>query len=75
MVEWLIIQLHILEFPVSNLRPETGYPELRFRDLPHSPGECRDSTLKLGHGRFIPNPLQFFFYVSPFHTAVSSLSY
>jgi hypothetical protein len=27
MVEWLTLQLHILEVPGSNLGPETGYPD------------------------------------------------
>jgi hypothetical protein len=32
------------------------------------PGECRDSILKLGNDRFLPNPLQFIIiYLSSYH--------
>jgi hypothetical protein len=33
-----------------------------------SPCECRDSILKSGHGRFIPNPFQYITHQSPFHS-------
>jgi hypothetical protein len=47
------------EVPGSNIGPETGYPDwgsLWFSWVP--PGECWDSTLKLDHNRFLPNPFQ-----------------
>jgi hypothetical protein len=31
---------------------------------PVPPGKCPDSTLKLGHDRFLPNPFQFIIYLS-----------
>jgi hypothetical protein len=35
-----------------------------------SPGECRDSTRKLGRNRFVPNPFQFIaIHLSPYHRA------
>jgi hypothetical protein len=39
------------------------------------PDECWDSTLKLGHDRFLPNPFQFTIQLSPFHSMPCSLSY
>jgi hypothetical protein len=48
------------EGPVSNLDPESGYPDLGiswFSSVP--PGKFRDSTLKLCHDRFLPRPFQF----------------
>jgi hypothetical protein len=39
------------------------------------PGECRDSALKSGRYRFLPNPFQFVIHVSPFHSTQYSLSY
>jgi hypothetical protein len=39
-----------------------------------SAGKCRNITLKLGHDRFVPNPLQFIFHLSHFCLMVHSLS-
>jgi hypothetical protein len=35
---------------------------------PVNPGNCWDSTLKLGHDRFLPHPIQFIIHVSYFHS-------
>jgi hypothetical protein len=32
-IEWLTLLLRILEVPVSNLGPETGYPDRVFPDF------------------------------------------
>jgi hypothetical protein len=37
------------------------------------PGECRNSTLKLDHARFLPNPFHFIINLSPFHSTLYSL--
>jgi hypothetical protein len=39
-----------------------------------SAGKCQNITLKLGHDRFVPNPLQFIFHLSHFCLMVYSLS-
>jgi hypothetical protein len=65
-VEWLKILLRIREVPSSNLVPKNGYtdPGLSwFYSVP--PEECRDSALKLGHDRFLPNSFQFIIHLSP----------
>jgi hypothetical protein len=57
LVECLTFQLRIREVPRLILAPKTGYLDLGLlwsSSVP--PGECRDSTLKLGHDRFLPNP-------------------
>jgi hypothetical protein len=62
MVERLILLLCILEVPGSNLGPKTSYPDTFVVVFSVSPGECRNSTLKLGHDRFLRNRLQFITY-------------
>jgi hypothetical protein len=60
--------LRIREVQLSNLVPETGYPDLGFSwfsSVP--PGKCWDSSLKLGHGRLVLNLFQFIIHLSPFH--------
>jgi hypothetical protein len=55
--EWLTFLLHIREVPGSNLNPETDCPDTSitsFSSVP--PSKYRDSALKLGHDRFLPNP-------------------
>jgi hypothetical protein len=45
--------------------PETGYTDWGvswFHSV--SPGECRDSTSKLGHDRFLPNTFQLILHLS-----------
>jgi hypothetical protein len=39
------------------------------------PGECRNSTLKLGHDRFLPSRFQFIIHLLLFHSTPYSLSY
>jgi hypothetical protein len=39
------------------------------------PGECRDSNLKLGYNRSIPNPFHFIIHLSPFHSTLYTLRY
>jgi hypothetical protein len=59
-VEWFTRLLRIREVPGLNLGPETDYPVWSFSlfsSVP--PGECRSSTLKSGHDRFLPYPFQF----------------
>jgi hypothetical protein len=58
MAEWLTLLLCIQMASGSNLGPETSYPEF-FMFSSVFPGEFRDSTLKLGHDRFLPNPFPF----------------
>jgi hypothetical protein len=51
--------------PGSKLGPAYPYSGW-FSSVP--PGEFRNSTLKLGHDRFIPNPFQFItFHLSPYY--------
>jgi hypothetical protein len=60
------ILLRILDVPCSNLSPGIGYPGGGFSWFSSvHPGECRDSTLKLGHDLFLPNSLQFIIYLLP----------
>jgi hypothetical protein len=69
-----LLLLCIREVPGSNLGPEAGYPECVFSwfsSVP--PGECWDSTLKLGHDRFLPSPFQFI-HLSPFHSTLYNLN-
>jgi hypothetical protein len=49
--------------------PTTGYPDLGFPwFISVLPGEFRDSTLKLGHDLFLPNPFQFIIiHLLPYH--------
>jgi hypothetical protein len=56
--------LHIREIRDSNLGPETGYPEY-FRGFPQS-RQTNAGIVKLGHYRFLLNPLQFIIQLSPF---------
>jgi hypothetical protein len=50
--------------PGSNLGPGTIYSVWCFSWLfSVTPGECWDCTLKLGHERFLQNPLQFIFHL------------
>jgi hypothetical protein len=39
------------------------------------PGKYRDTTLKLGHDRFLPNPLHFINHFSTFHSTLCNLCY
>jgi hypothetical protein len=50
-------------------QPRDRQSWLRFsRFFSVTPGECRDSTLKLGHDHFLPNPFQFIvIHMSPKH--------
>jgi hypothetical protein len=68
-VEWLTLLLHIREVPGLLLGPPvTGYPDWDFSwfsSVP--PSECRDSTLKWGHVRFLPNPFQYIISHLPYH--------
>jgi hypothetical protein len=66
-VEWLILLLLIRGFPSSDLGPETGCSDWGFLWFSSIlPGECWDSTLKLGHSHFLPNPFQFIIHYHPF---------
>jgi hypothetical protein len=38
-------------------------------------GKCHDSTLKVGHDRFLQNPFHFVIHFSPFHSTLHNLSY
>jgi hypothetical protein len=58
-VEFLTLLLRILEVPGSILGPAIGYPDWGISWFSSVPGECRDSILKLGNDRFLPNPFQF----------------
>jgi hypothetical protein len=52
----------------SNLGPETSYPDWLLSWFPSVPtGEFRDSALKLGHNRFVSNPVPFVIHVLPLH--------
>jgi hypothetical protein len=65
-LEWLTLLLRIREVPGLNIDPETGYPECfrLFYSVP--PGDCRDSTLQLGHDRFLPHTFKFIITYHPF---------
>jgi hypothetical protein len=66
-VEWLAHLLRIQEVSRSNLGPETGYPDWGLSWSSSIPlGNCWDSAWKLGHDRFLPNPVQFITHLSPF---------
>jgi hypothetical protein len=74
MVEWLT--LRIREAPGSSLGSESGYPDggfSWFSSVP--PGEFKDSTLVLGHDRFLPNPFQFIIRLPLLYLTLYSLSY
>jgi hypothetical protein len=43
-----------------------------FRGFPQSSGKCRDTTVKVGHCRFLPYPFQFIINVSSFHSTLYS---
>jgi hypothetical protein len=65
------LQLHIRELSGSNLRPDIGYSDKGVSWF----SSVRDSGLKLGHDRFIPNNFQFIIRLLPFHSTLCSLSY
>jgi hypothetical protein len=70
------VLIRILEVPGSNLGPETGYSEpdcASFFSVPT--GKCQDSTLKLVHDHFFPNPFRFIIHLSAFHWMPYSLSH
>jgi hypothetical protein len=74
-VERLTLLLRIREAPGSSLGSESGYPDGGFSWLSSvPPGEFKDSTLVLGHDRFLPNPFQLIL-LSLFHLTLYSLSY
>jgi hypothetical protein len=57
--------------PRFKFRPGDRLSWLRFSwfsSVP--PGKCRDSTLKLGHDRFLPHPFQCFIHLSSFHSTL-----
>jgi hypothetical protein len=75
-VEWLTLLIPIREAPGSSLGSESGYPDGGFSWLSSvSRGEFKDSTLVLGHDRFLPNPFQIIIRLSLFHLTLYSLSY
>jgi hypothetical protein len=68
--------LRIREAPGSSLGSESGYPDEGFSWFSSvTPGEFKDSTLVLGHDRFLPNPFQLIIRLSLFHLTPYSLSY
>jgi hypothetical protein len=71
LVEWLTALLRIQEVPASAWRPVI---RLRFVAFSVLPGEYRDSTLKLGDDRFLPNPFQFITHLSSFHSTLYRLA-
>jgi hypothetical protein len=72
LIHMIIVQhLYCVDIPIrmvvpgSNTVLEAGYPEWGFSwffSVP--PGECRDSTLMLGHGFLLPNPFHFIILLS-----------
>jgi hypothetical protein len=65
----------IREVAGSNLSPDTSYPDWGcswFSSVP--PGEYQDSTLELGHDRFLQNPFQFIIHLLPIHSTLYSLT-
>jgi hypothetical protein len=71
MDEWLtLLLICIREVLVQISAPKTGYHDRGFSwytSVP--PGECRDSSFKLGHNRFLTNPLQFIIiHLSSYHS-------
>jgi hypothetical protein len=79
MNEWLnILASYVGEWGVqgSNLSLETIWPHWGFSwfSLVHL-GNCWDSTLKVSHIHFLPNPFQFIIHLSPFHWILYSLIY
>jgi hypothetical protein len=59
-IEWLTLLFRIPKVPGSNLGPEIDYPDSGFSEFSSAPpGDCLDSTLKLGHDRFLPNSFLF----------------
>jgi hypothetical protein len=68
------IVLRILEVPGSNFSLDTGYPDWRISCFfSVTSGECRNSTLKLGHGRYFLYTFQLIIHLS-FHPTLN-LSY
>jgi hypothetical protein len=68
----LELLLRIREVTDSNLGSDTGYIDEVYLSLS---SECRDSTLKLGHDRFLPNTFQFIVHLSPFYSTLCSINH
>jgi hypothetical protein len=66
-VEWLTLLLHS--------RNQISVRKLRFVFFLSNSRKIPEYCLKLGHGRFLPNPLQFVIHLSPSRWTVYSLSY
>jgi hypothetical protein len=56
----------------SNLSPDTGYPEV-FRRFPQSLEKTVRIVARIGHSRFLPDPLQSFIHCSSYHTTLCSV--
>jgi hypothetical protein len=71
-VKWLRLQLCIREVLGSILGPSDrlSWGSSWFYSVP--PDKCLDSTLKLGHDRFLPNPFQSIFHLA-YHSTLHSL--
>jgi hypothetical protein len=64
------------EGPEFKSPPGDRLPWLRaFVVLPVPSGECQDSTFKLNHGCFLPNPFQFVIHLSSYLSTLYDLSH
>jgi hypothetical protein len=67
----LTLLLRIREVPSSNLGPDIGYPDGSFSWFSSVPPcECSNSTLKLVHDHFLPNPSHSIIHLSPFNSTL-----
>jgi hypothetical protein len=77
-MRWTLHVAHVGNSGGPGFKYQSGYRLSRLRFFVVSlipPGECWDSTRKLGHDRFLPNPFQFIFHISPFLSTLYSLQY
>jgi hypothetical protein len=75
--EWFTILVRVPEVMGSNLGLETVYPDQGFSWFSSVPSyECRQSTLKSSHDRFLPNLFKSIIHLSTLlHLTLHSLSW
>jgi hypothetical protein len=74
-IEWLTLLPPIREVLVSNLFPETGYPDWCFRGFPQSLQENAGTVPNVRPPPLLPHPSQFIIHVSTFHSTLYSSNY
>jgi hypothetical protein len=70
--KWLKLLLLIREIPSSHLGPETGYTDRVLSWFSSVPlGYFRETTIKLGHDRFLVHAFYFIIHLSSFLSTVT----